>query len=96
MSGPLRSLQGVIDAVRKGEFAPDFTRSGYFKSVVGAESTESSSDEEDHEHKAAEEAVDHFAGEWQRSIAERTLGILWCGTRVLQTPHFSVHTCSCG
>ena len=66
MSGPLRSLQKVIDAVRKGDFAPDSTRSGYFKNFDGHVSSESSADEEDHEHEATEEAVDHLAGEWQQ------------------------------
>ena len=31
LSGPLRSLQKVMQAIRDGEFIPDETRSGYFK-----------------------------------------------------------------
>ena len=78
MAGPLRSMQKVLDSISGGEFFPDETRSGYFKSssmtsVQVAEppeiqsSSESSEDEEDHDFEGDERAIDSTAGTWQSS-----------------------------
>ena len=79
MAGPLRSMQKVLDAISEGEFLPDETRSGYFRSgspanvVTGQpaeipSSSESSADEEDHEFEKDEEAIDSCAGTWQSNM----------------------------
>ena len=76
MSGPLRSMQQVLDAIVNGELFPDQTRSGYFKQgdernngpqpiVDDPSSSESSVDEEDHDPEKDEESIDAVAGTWQ-------------------------------
>ena len=77
MATPLRELQAVIDAVREGDFAPDETRSGFFRRDDGRSSriqpvaeqlessSESSCDEEDNDQAEDEDAIDRIAGAWQ-------------------------------
>jgi hypothetical protein len=65
MAQPLRDLNKVLEQVRSGEFNPDATRSGYFRSPgpvqedeqqVLSSSSEGSEDEEDPEHEQFEKA----------------------------------------
>ena len=65
MAQPLRDLNKVLEQVRSGEFNPDATRSGYFRSPGPAQedeqqvlssSSKGSEDEEDPEHEQFEKA----------------------------------------
>ena len=88
MAAPLRSLQKVISAISDQKFFPDKTRSGMFAdenipaAVHGSQdqdivesSSESSGDEEHHDHAQDEDAVDKLTGAWQLHKETRWNGL---------------------
>ncbi|CAE7606625.1 unnamed protein product [Symbiodinium sp. CCMP2456] len=83
VSSSVRVLEGVLSRIRKLEFAPDNTRSGYFPTADGADAgydvegsgSEASLDEEEDEAdcEQLELALDSVADDWAEEIPKKPL-----------------------